>query len=81
MLKNSVPTLSSEGQLSEEQLVTDASALYNERSATRMNRRRLITGLSMAAGAAGMLGVAGCTSDGTVSIPSPDLHTDRARCP
>ena len=71
MLKNSVPTLPSEGQLSEEQLVADASALCNERSATRMNRRRLITGLGLAAGAAGMLGVAGCSNDGTTSIPSP----------
>lgn len=71
MLKNFVPTLPSEGQLSEEQLVTDASALYNERAATRMNRRRMLTGLGLAAGAAGMLGVAGCSNDGTTSIPSP----------
>ena len=71
MLKNSITTLPSEGELSEEQLVQNTTALYAERSATRMNRRRMITGLGLAAGAAGMLGTTGCTTDGTVAIPSP----------
>ncbi len=71
MLNNSVPTLPVESELSEEQLVKQTTALYTERAASRMNRRRIITSLGMAAGAAGMLGMSGCTSDGTVSIPSP----------
>ena len=71
MLKNSVPTLPNESDLSAEQLLENTTALYNERSATRMNRRNMITGLGLAAGAAGMLGAAGCSSDGTTPIPSP----------
>lgn len=67
-------TISAEGErapLSAEQLVHEAELLQSERSATRLNRRKLITNLSMAAGAAGVLGVAGCTSAGTVPVPSP----------
>ncbi len=71
MFKNSVITPAVESELSEAQLAQDTTALYNERSATRMNRRRMLTGLGLAAGATGMLGLTGCTNDGTVSIPSP----------
>ncbi len=55
----------------EEQLVQQAQLIADSRSVARMNRRRMLTNLGMAAGAAGMLGVAGCTTDGTVTVPSP----------
>ncbi len=64
----------SENQLPAEagrELVQQAEAISQERAAVRINRRRLITNLSMAAGAAGMLGVAGCSDNGTTTIPSP----------
>ena len=60
-----------EGGLAEQQLVHDAAGLMQDRAVTRMNRRRLIAGLGVAAGAAGMLGVAGCSDAGTAAIPSP----------
>ncbi|HLI77667.1 MAG TPA: ferritin-like domain-containing protein [Acidobacteriaceae bacterium] len=55
----------------EEQLVQEAKLFAENRSAARMNRRRLLTNLGLAAGAAGVLGVAGCSDDGTAPIPSP----------
>lgn len=57
-----------EGGLAEGQLVHDAAGLMQDRAVTRMNRRRMITGLGMAAG---MLGVAGCSDAGMANIPSP----------
>ena len=60
-----------EGELSEKQLVHGAEQLLQERSATRLNRRKLITNLSMAAGAAGMLGVAGCSNAGPALVSTP----------
>ncbi len=59
------------GVKGQEQLVEEARLLAENRSATRMNRRRLLTNLGLAAGAAGVLGATGCSNDGTVSIPSP----------
>ena len=53
---------------SEEQLVQTAEQYRAERSAARLDRRKLITNLSMAAGAAGMLGVAGCSNAGPAAI-------------
>ena len=58
---------------SEEQLVQEAEQFRQERSATRLNRRKLITNLSMAAGAAGMLGVAGCSNAGPAAVVSPSI--------
>ena len=57
--------------LGEEQLVQQAQLVADNRASMRMNRRRMLTNLGMAAGAAGMLGVAGCSNDGTTVIPSP----------
>ena len=52
----------------EEQLVQQAEQFRQERAATRFDRRKMITNLSMAAGAAGMLGVAGCSSAGPAAV-------------
>lgn len=75
MSKLSYPSYASpetEGEIkSEEQLVHEAKLFAENRSAVRMNRRRLLTSLGMAAGAAGVLGVAGCSNDGTTPVPSP----------
>lgn len=57
--------------LQEAQLVEGAQQFAAERSATRMNRRRMLTGLGLAAGAAGTLGLAGCTTqNGGVPLAS-----------
>ncbi len=53
---------------SEEQLLQKAEHIGSERSAARLDRRKLITHLSLAAGAAGMLGVAGCSSAGPATV-------------
>ena len=53
---------------SEEQLVQEATQYRHERASTRLDRRKLITNLSMAAGAAGMLGVAGCSNAGPAAV-------------
>lgn len=58
--------------LQEVQLVEEAQQFAAARSATRMNRRRMLAGLGLAAGAAGTLGLAGCTTEGaTAPIASP----------
>ena len=49
----------------------DAEQLYRERSATRLNRRKLITGLGVAAGAATMLGATGCSNAGPALVATP----------
>ena len=64
------PTVQGES-VGEDKLVRQAQLVAENRSVTRMNRRSLLTGLGMAAGAAGMLGVVGCSNDGTTVIPSP----------
>lgn len=69
MSNNFENTLAVEGELNAEQLAQESASLYSERAATRMNRRRLITGLTMAAGAAGVLGVTGCSDAGTPGTP------------
>ena len=56
------------GERSEEQLLREAEQFRSERSAIRLDRRKLITNLSMAAGAAGMLGVAGCSNAGPAAV-------------
>lgn len=54
----------SEGEILQEvQLVEGAQQMAAARSATRMNRRRMLAGLGLAAGAAGTLGLAGCTTE------------------
>lgn len=55
----------------EEQLVQEAHLLAERRATTRMNRRRMLTGLGLTAGAAGLATLTGCTSDGTVTVTSP----------
>ena len=52
----------------EEQLVQQAEQFRQERAATRFDRRKMITNLSMAAGAASMLGVAGCSNAGPAAV-------------
>ncbi len=52
----------------QETLVAEASAVSAARSSARLDRRKLITNLSMAAGAAGMLGVAGCSNGGPAPV-------------
>ena len=64
-------TLPIEAELSEAQLESSMEALYQERSASRLNRRKLITNLSMAAGAASVLGVAGCSNAGPAAVSTP----------
>ena len=49
----------------------EAEQLHRNRSAARLDRRKLITNLSMAAGAAGMLGVAGCSNAGPAAVATP----------
>lgn len=53
---------------SEEQLVQAADQYRTERVSARYDRRKLITNLSMAAGAASMLGVAGCSNAGPAAV-------------
>ncbi len=70
MSKLSIATPTAECEvLSEGSLAAEAQALASSRSAVRNTRRRLITNLGMAAGAAGLLGVAGCSSAGPVAVP------------
>ncbi len=64
MSNNLETTLAVEGGFSEEQLAQQGAAILRERTATWVNRRRLISSLGMAAGSAGMLGVAGCSNAG-----------------
>ncbi|MGI4828853.1 MAG: ferritin-like domain-containing protein [Janthinobacterium lividum] len=64
-------TPSAEAERSEEQLVLDAEQLYRERSATRLNRRKMLTGLGIAAGAASIMGVAGCSNAGPALVATP----------
>ena len=64
-----------EDEMMQDQQIEEAQAVAAERSALRMNRRRLITNLSMAAGAAGALGIAGCSNDGTVTVPTTTSST------
>ena len=71
MSKFTNATLPVEAELSEAQLESSVEKLYHERSASRLNRRKLITNLSMAAGAAGMLGVAGCSNGGAAAVSTP----------
>ena len=53
---------------SEEQMVASAEQLSTERASARLDRRKLITNLSVAAGAAGMLGIAGCSNGGPAAV-------------
>ena len=53
---------------SEELLVQTAEQFRAERANSRVDRRRLITNLSLAAGAAGVLGVTGCSNDGAAAV-------------
>ena len=70
MSKLSIATPTAECEvLSEGSLAAEAQALAASRSAARSSRRRLITNLGMAAGAAGLLGVAGCSNAGPVAVP------------
>ena len=55
----------------EAQLVEEVGQIAEQRAATRMNRRRMLAGLGLAAGAAGTLGLAGCSDAGTAPIASP----------
>ncbi len=57
--------------MSEGQLMQEGESLAGERSPVGLDRRRLMTHLGLAAGAAGMLGVAGCSDNGTIPIASP----------
>jgi hypothetical protein len=57
--------------ITEDQLVQGAEQLATVRSASRLNRRKLITNLSVAAGAASMLGVAGCSNAGPAAVQAP----------
>lgn len=69
-LKCSTPEL--EGEMkSEEQLVEEAGAFASQRSVARLNRRRLITNLGLAAGAASVLGVTGCSDNGPATVVTP----------
>ena len=65
-------TLPAESAGSEEQIAHEAEQIQRERVATRMDRRKLITNLSMAAGAAGVLGLAGCSAAGPVALTAPE---------
>lgn len=75
-LEKSTPHMKND-PAAEEGTVQHLSALSGSRSAAHLNRRKLITNLSMAAGAAGALGFAGCSSSGPApvasSMPSPSV--------
>ena len=68
MSKLSNQLMTAPDEHSEEQLLQKVEQISSARSAARLDRRKLITNLSMAAGAAGMLGVAGCSSAGPASV-------------
>ena len=51
-----------------EQFAQVAELCRPERAGARLDRRKLITNLSMAAGAAGMIGVAGCSNAGQAAV-------------
>ena len=53
---------------SDEQMQREAQQFEQERLTARIGRRKLITNLTMAAGAAGALGVAGCSTAGPAPI-------------
>ena len=55
----------------DEQMQQEASAFEQSVIAARMNRRKLITNLTMAAGAAGAMGIAGCSTGGAAAITVP----------
>lgn len=55
----------------EEQLVKEAKLFQTNRSATLMNRRRLLTNMGIAAGAAGLAGVTGCSNNGPATVVTP----------
>src|SRR5579875_98870 len=70
--KITVPTPEVQGAThEEEQLVREAQLFAENRIASKMNRRRMLTNLGLAAGAAGALGIAGCSTDGSVPVPGP----------
>ena len=69
MSKLLIESSPAQDERSEERLIQEAEQFRVEHSALRMNRRKLITNLSMAAGAAGMLGAAaGCSSAGPAAV-------------
>jgi hypothetical protein len=74
--KYSDTTLSPADEQREAALVQEAEQFYQDRTSARLDRRKLITNLSLAAGAAGVLGLAGCSQDGAVpvSVPSSNLQ-------
>lgn len=53
---------------SDEQLQQEALAFEQNVTAARLNRRKLISNLTMAAGAAGAMGLAGCSAAGPAAI-------------
>lgn len=56
---------------SQEELMQEAQQFEADRLSSRMNRRKLITNLTMAAGAAGALGLGGCSTGGAAAITVP----------
>ncbi len=55
-------------ECSDEQMQQEALAFEQNVTATRLNRRKLLSNLTMAAGAAGALGLAGCSAAGPAAI-------------
>lgn len=59
----------------DKQMQEEAQAFEQSAIATRMNRRKLIGNLTMAAGAAGALGLAGCSAAGPAAISTVPTGT------
>ncbi len=60
-----------QGERSQEQLLAEAQNFAQERSASLVNRRRMLTNLTMAAGGVSALGLAGCSAAGPQGITVP----------
>jgi hypothetical protein len=64
--------LAQDERVSDEQQAEEMKVLSFSRAASRLNRRNFITSLGLAAGAAGTLGLAGCSNDGAIKVTATD---------
>jgi hypothetical protein len=66
--------LAQDERVTDGQLADEMKILRFSRSVSRTNRRNFVTSLGIAAGAAGTLGLAGCSNDGAIVLSANDTN-------
>ena len=66
--------LAQDERVTDEQLAEELKIISFNRSVSRLNRRNFVASLGLAAGAAGTLGMAGCSSDGAIQVTAQDSN-------